>query len=35
MTSYEALSLISQFSLVLIAVLTLFVTIVVYMHKKK
>ncbi|WP_233254402.1 putative holin-like toxin [Salipaludibacillus keqinensis] len=35
MTSYEALSLISQFSLVLIAVFTLVVTTVVYLNKKK
>ncbi|WP_257008423.1 putative holin-like toxin [Bacillus sp. FJAT-45350] len=35
MTTYEALSLLVQFSLVLIAVLTLIVTIVVYLNKKK
>ncbi|MEC1720151.1 putative holin-like toxin [Schinkia azotoformans] len=35
MTTYEAFSLIAQFSLVLIAVLTLIVTIVVYINKKK
>ncbi|MCZ0756051.1 putative holin-like toxin [Anoxybacillus sp. J5B_2022] len=35
MTTYEALSLIAQFSLVLVAVLTLIVTMVVYINKKK
>ncbi|WP_280770159.1 putative holin-like toxin [Salipaludibacillus daqingensis] len=35
MTSYEALSLLSQFSLVFLAVLTLVVTIVVVLNKKK
>ncbi|WP_035018939.1 putative holin-like toxin [Anoxybacillus flavithermus] len=35
MTAYEALSLIAQFSLVFIGMLTLTVTIVVYINKKK
>ncbi|WP_246050080.1 putative holin-like toxin [Aquibacillus sediminis] len=35
MTAYEALSLIAQFSLTLLAALTLVVTIVVYLNKKK
>ncbi|MFJ7971942.1 putative holin-like toxin [Psychrobacillus sp. NPDC096389] len=35
MTIYEAFSLIAQFSLVLMAVLTLMITIVVYLNKKK
>ncbi|MFC0469129.1 putative holin-like toxin [Halalkalibacter kiskunsagensis] len=35
MTAYEAISLLAQFSLVLIAMLTLIITIVVYLHKKK
>ncbi|MDC3418650.1 putative holin-like toxin [Aquibacillus salsiterrae] len=35
MTTYEAFSLIAQFSLVLIAILTLVVTIVVFLNKKK
>ncbi|WP_221210867.1 putative holin-like toxin [Anoxybacteroides voinovskiense] len=34
MTTYEALSLIAQFSLVLIGVLTLVITMVVYIKKK-
>ncbi|WP_373893867.1 putative holin-like toxin [Virgibacillus sp. CBA3643] len=35
MTTYEALSLVAQFSIALIAVLSLMVTIVVYLVKKK
>ncbi|AKP45955.1 hypothetical protein BSM4216_0616 [Bacillus smithii] len=35
MTTYEALSLVAQFGLVLIGVLTLIVTMVVYINKKK
>ncbi|MGO4889627.1 putative holin-like toxin [Anaerobacillus sp. MEB173] len=35
MTTYEAFSLLAQFSLVLLAVLTLIITIVVYLNKKK
>ncbi|WP_246202565.1 putative holin-like toxin [Virgibacillus doumboii] len=35
MTTYEALSLVAQFSLSLIASLTLIVTIVVYLQKKE
>ena len=35
MTTFEALSLIAQFSLSIIAILTLIVTIVVFLHKKK
>ncbi|MFZ3577489.1 putative holin-like toxin [Virgibacillus sp. DJP39] len=35
MTTFEALSLIVQFGLVQIATLTLIVTIVVYLNKKK
>ncbi|XWN53006.1 putative holin-like toxin [Anoxybacillus flavithermus] len=35
MTTYEVLSLIAQFSLVFIGMLTLTVTIVVYINKKK
>ncbi|WP_040340945.1 putative holin-like toxin [Bacillus smithii] len=35
MTTYEALSLVAQFSLVLTGVLTLIVTMVVYINKKK
>ncbi|MGO4889603.1 putative holin-like toxin [Anaerobacillus sp. MEB173] len=35
MTAYQAFSLIAQFSLVLIAILTLLVTIVVNLNKKK
>ncbi|MED4350943.1 putative holin-like toxin [Schinkia azotoformans] len=35
MTTYEAFSLIAQFSLVLIAAFTLILTIVVYIIKKK
>ncbi|MCL6584979.1 MAG: putative holin-like toxin [Anoxybacillus sp.] len=34
MTTYEALSLIAQFSLVLVGVLTLVITMVVYIKKK-
>ncbi|MBP1950793.1 MULTISPECIES: putative holin-like toxin [Virgibacillus] len=35
MTTFEALSLVAQFSISLIATLTLIVTIVVYLNKKK
>ena len=35
MTTYEALSLIVQFGMAQIAILTLIVTIVVYQNKKK
>ncbi|WP_461178620.1 putative holin-like toxin [Virgibacillus ainsalahensis] len=35
MTTFEALSLVAQFSITLIATLTLIVTIVVYLVKKK
>jgi len=35
MTTYEALSLISQFGMTQIAILTLIVTIVVYLNQKK
>ncbi len=35
MTTYEALSLVAQFSLVLIGMLTLIVTMVVYINKKE
>lgn len=35
MTTYEALSLVAQFSLALIATLTLIVSIVVFLYKKK
>ncbi|WP_245712453.1 putative holin-like toxin [Anaerobacillus alkalilacustris] len=35
MTTYQAFSLLAQFSLVLIALLTLIVTIVVNINKKK
>ncbi|WP_371871264.1 putative holin-like toxin [Lentibacillus populi] len=35
MTTYEALSLVAQFSLTLVATFTLIVTIVVYLIKKK
>ncbi|MFD2924309.1 putative holin-like toxin [Halobacillus naozhouensis] len=35
MTAYEAFNLIAQFSLVLMAALTLIATIVVYLNKKK
>ncbi|MBP1949895.1 putative holin-like toxin [Virgibacillus litoralis] len=35
MTTFEALSLVEQFSLSLIATLTLIVTIVVFLEKKK
>ncbi|MDC3418090.1 putative holin-like toxin [Aquibacillus salsiterrae] len=35
MTTYEALSLVAQFCLTLLATLTLIVTIVVYLNKKK
>ncbi|WP_246050149.1 putative holin-like toxin [Aquibacillus sediminis] len=35
MTTYETLSLIAQFSLTLLAALTLVVTIVVFLNKKK
>ncbi|MGY0691485.1 putative holin-like toxin [Virgibacillus sp. FSP13] len=35
MTTYEALSLVAQFSLSFVATLTLIVTIVVYLEKKK
>ncbi|KPH73433.1 putative holin-like toxin [Oceanobacillus caeni] len=35
MTAYEALSLLAQFSLALIALVTLIVTIVVNINKKK
>ncbi|WP_234402431.1 putative holin-like toxin [Oceanobacillus damuensis] len=35
MTAFEALSLVAQFSLSLIATLTLLVSIVVYFNKKK
>ncbi|MFD1849066.1 putative holin-like toxin [Oceanobacillus bengalensis] len=35
MTTYEALSLIAQFSLIIVAILTLVVTIVVFLNKKK
>ncbi|WP_245983574.1 putative holin-like toxin [Ammoniphilus oxalaticus] len=35
MTTFEAFSLIAQFSLVLIALLTLVVSIVVYLNKQK
>ncbi|UCZ52787.1 putative holin-like toxin [Bacillus shivajii] len=35
MTTYEAFSLIAQFGVVFVAVLTLFTTIVVYINKKK
>ncbi|MCM3489818.1 putative holin-like toxin [Alkalihalophilus marmarensis] len=35
MTTYESFSLIAQFSLVLIAILTMVISIVVYLNKKK
>ncbi|MDL4841722.1 putative holin-like toxin [Aquibacillus rhizosphaerae] len=35
MTTYEALSLVAQFCLTLLATLTLVVTIVVFLNKKK
>ncbi|WP_420534800.1 putative holin-like toxin [Anaerobacillus arseniciselenatis] len=35
LTTYEALSLIAQFNLVLITVLTMIITIVVYINTKK
>ncbi|MGM8364349.1 putative holin-like toxin [Virgibacillus sp. W0181] len=35
MTAFEALSLVAQFSLSLIAILTLIVTIVVFLNNKK
>ncbi|MCT2537159.1 putative holin-like toxin [Aquibacillus koreensis] len=35
MTTFEALSLVAQFSLALIATLTFVVTIVVFLYKKK
>jgi len=35
MTTYEALSLIAQFGIAQVAILTLIVTIVVYLNKKK
>ncbi|HLR15399.1 MAG TPA: putative holin-like toxin [Bacillota bacterium] len=35
MTTFEALSLISQFSMALLATLTLIITIVVFTHRKK
>lgn len=35
MTTFEALSLLAQFSLTIVAVLTLIVTIVVFLTKKK
>ncbi|WP_234031496.1 putative holin-like toxin [Lentibacillus cibarius] len=35
MTTYEAFSLVAQFSISLVATLTLIVTLVVYLNKKK
>ncbi|MDV2886414.1 putative holin-like toxin [Alkalihalophilus pseudofirmus] len=35
MTTYESFSLIAQISLVLIAILTMVISIVVYLNKKK
>ncbi|MFC4022330.1 putative holin-like toxin [Oceanobacillus longus] len=35
MTTYEALNLVAQFSLILIAVLSFIVSIVVFLYKKK
>ncbi|MFD1039323.1 putative holin-like toxin [Virgibacillus byunsanensis] len=35
MTTFEALSLVAEFSISLIAILTLIVTIVVFLEKKK
>ncbi|WP_405100012.1 putative holin-like toxin [Oceanobacillus sp. FSL H7-0719] len=35
MTTYEALNLVAQFSLIQIAILTLIISIVVFLYKKK
>jgi len=35
MTTYEALSLLAQFTLSVIATLSLIITVILYLHKKK